>query len=83
MERLSGSRIDIVRLGHPARVLESVLHHSLDVRIKTSDEGQIVNDIRRDVDKTLAAASKAKSRQERRGLYDEVKQLKREVLSGQ
>ncbi|TPX45386.1 ribose-phosphate diphosphokinase [Synchytrium endobioticum] len=78
-ERLSKSRIEMVRVGHPARVLGSVLDHSLEVRIKTSDEGQIVNDVRKDIDGQLAAASKCKSRVERRQIYNDVKQLRQEL----
>ncbi|KAJ3300816.1 hypothetical protein HK104_000009 [Borealophlyctis nickersoniae] len=61
VERLAKCRLDIVRVGHPARVLGSVLDHALEVRVRTSDEGQIVNDVRREMDKTLQDAQKAKS----------------------
>ncbi|TPX35960.1 hypothetical protein SmJEL517_g01688 [Synchytrium microbalum] len=79
VERLSKARIEMVRVGHPARILASVLDHSLEVRIKTSDEGQLVTDVRKDIDSQLAAASKSKSRQERRQIYADVKSLKTEL----
>ena len=51
----------------------------IEVRIKTSEEGQIVNDVRKDIDSQLSAASKSKSRAERRQIYTDVKQLRQEV----
>lgn len=40
VERLSDHKIKICRVGHPARLLPSVLKHSLDSLVRTSD-GQI------------------------------------------
>eukprot|EP00842_Homolaphlyctis_polyrhiza_P000941 jgi/Hompol1/1848/HPOL_002779-RA len=79
VERLSKCRLDIVRVGHPARMLDQVLQHALDVRVRSSDEGQIVNDVRRDVDKTLQGISKTRSKAERRQLYQDVKALRSEL----
>ncbi|KAI8920581.1 P-loop containing nucleoside triphosphate hydrolase protein [Entophlyctis helioformis] len=79
VERLARCKLDIVRVGHPARVLDQVLQHTLDVRVRSSDEGRIVNDVRRDVDKTLAAVSKTRNKGERRQLYQDVKHLRREL----
>ena len=69
-----------MRIGHPARVLDSVLQHTLDIRVRSSDEGQIVNDVRQDVDKTLQAANKARNRQEKRQIYQQIKSLRQEVI---
>jgi DNA polymerase alpha-associated DNA helicase A len=78
VERLTKCKLDILRVGHPARVLPTVLEHSLDVRIKTCDEGQLVQDIRQEMDKTLKDIQKAK-RAERRALYQEMKALRSEL----
>ena len=41
-ERMLRAKCDMVRIGHPARILPALLIHSLDLRISTCDEGQIV-----------------------------------------
>lgn len=78
VERLSKHRVKIVRLGHPARILPNVVEHSLDIITRTCDSGQIIADIRREMDDTLAAISKSKHRAERRGLYAQLKDLRKD-----
>ncbi|KAM3579924.1 hypothetical protein VKS41_007642 [Umbelopsis sp. WA50703] len=78
VERLSRHKVSIVRLGHPARILPSVVDHSLDVITRTCDSGQIVADIRREMDETLTAISKTKRFAERRGLYGQLKDLRKD-----
>ena len=51
MERLSGSeegfgRIKMIRLGHPARLLESIQEYSLDSVLSRSDQYNLANDIK-------------------------------------
>ena len=76
VERLSPHKIPMVRVGHPARLLPSVLNHSLDVLSRTSEAAVIVQDIRKEMDKTLASIKKARSGRERRAIYDNLKQLR-------
>ncbi len=58
VERLSGdSMTSLVRLGHPARVLPSVQRHSLDARLASSEEKQLVTDVRRDIDRCLVSVT--------------------------
>ncbi|KAI8646939.1 P-loop containing nucleoside triphosphate hydrolase protein [Parasitella parasitica] len=78
VERLAQHRLDIVRVGHPARVLPSVLNHTLDIITRTCDSGQIVSDIRKEMDETLAKIGKTKSRSERRSMYGLVKDLRKD-----
>lgn len=78
VERLAQYRLSLVRAGHPARLLPSVLEHSLDVLSRTSDQGQIVNDIRVELDETFQKIQKCKFRSERRQLYAEVRQLRKD-----
>jgi DNA polymerase alpha-associated DNA helicase A len=78
-ERLSHCGLNMARVGHPARVKTALLDHCLEVRVRTSDEGQLVNDVRNDVDRTLAQISKCKKRSERKILYGELKLLRKEV----
>ncbi|KAG0210152.1 hypothetical protein BGX33_005109 [Mortierella sp. NVP41] len=78
VERLAVYRLNIVRTGHPARLLPSVLDHSLDVLSRTSDQGRLVNDIRVELDETFQKIQKCKFRSERKQLYQEVKQLRKD-----
>ncbi|ODQ52823.1 P-loop containing nucleoside triphosphate hydrolase protein, partial [Saitoella complicata NRRL Y-17804] len=78
VERLSPYRIPMVRLGHPARLLPSVLNHSLDILTRTGDQGVIVGEVRKEMDETLKKVSKTRNGRERRALYGEMKELRKE-----
>lgn len=78
VERLAQHRLNIVRIGHPARVLPSVINHTLDIITRTCDSGQIVSDVRKEMDETLAKIRKSKSRSEKRSMYGLVKDLRKD-----
>lgn len=78
VERLSPHKVPIVRLGHPARLLPSVLNHSLDVLTRTSEAGQIVKDVRDEMDAKQASIKKTKSGRERKAIYGDLKGLRKE-----
>lgn len=82
MERLSAQPTitpsTILRLGHPARLLPSVLSHSLDVATRTSEAGHIVADVRAEMDSRQAALRKTRNGRERRLIYAELRELRRE-----
>ncbi|KAI0896837.1 DNA helicase [Annulohypoxylon nitens] len=78
VERLSPHRVPIVRLGHPARLLPSVLSHSLDVLTQTSEAGLIVKDVRNEMDAKQASIKKTRSGKDRKAIYGELKELRKE-----
>lgn len=78
VERLSPHKIPILRLGHPARLLPSVLNHSLDVLTQTSEAGLIVKDVRAEMDAKQASIKKTKSGRERKAIYTDLKELRKE-----
>jgi len=78
VERLAVHKIPIVRLGHPARLLPAVLDHSLEVLTKTSDAAAIVQDVRREMDEKQARIRKTRNAKERRAIYSDLKELRRE-----
>lgn len=78
VERLAPHKVPIVRLGHPARLLPSVLNHSLDVLTRTSEAGVIVKDVRAEMDAKQASIKKTKSGKERREIYADLKDLRKE-----
>ncbi|SCU81081.1 LADA_0B11100g1_1 [Lachancea dasiensis] len=70
---------ELLRIGHPARLLERNLSHSLEVLSKSGDAGAIVKDIIQDIDRTLAKIKKFKSYKDRREGWKEVKELRKEL----
>lgn len=53
VERLAWCKAKVLRLGHPARLLESIQKHSLDAILAQSDNANIIADIRKDIDKAF------------------------------
>ncbi|EAW11740.1 putative DNA helicase [Aspergillus clavatus NRRL 1] len=78
VERLALKKVPIVRIGHPARLLPSVLEHSLEVLTHTSEAAAIVKDVRKEIDEKQASIRKTKSGRERRAIYGDLKELRRE-----
>lgn len=78
VERLAPKKIPVVRVGHPARLLPSVLEHSLEVLTQTSDAASIVKDVRKEIDEKQASIRKTRTGRERRVIYDDLKQLRKE-----
>lgn len=73
------TQIRIIRLGNASRILPHLQHVSLDVRVKTCDQGSIVNDLRKEMDETLLNAQKTKSRTARRDIYKSHRELKKDL----
>ncbi|NWR35063.1 SMBP2 protein, partial [Tachuris rubrigastra] len=79
VERLAASKAQILRLGHPARLLESIQQHSLDAVLARGDNAQIVADIRKDIDQAWAKTKKAQDKGERSHFLGEIKTLRKEL----
>lgn len=78
MERLAPHKLPIIRLGHPARLLPSVLSHSLDILTQSSEAAAIVKDVRKEMDAKQASIKKTRSGKERHAIYGEMKELRKE-----
>lgn len=78
VERLAPHKVPILRLGHPARLLPSVVNHSLDVLTQTSEAAAIVQDVRKEMDTKQASIKKTKSGRERKAIYGDLKELRKE-----
>ncbi|KAJ3030893.1 UNVERIFIED_CONTAM: hypothetical protein HDU68_007391 [Siphonaria sp. JEL0065] len=75
-----GPGLQFTRIGHPSRVRrERVLGYTLDLRVKSCDEGVIANDVRNEMDETLSKIQKCKRKGDRRVLYDDMKRLRAEL----
>ncbi|KFO74430.1 DNA-binding protein SMUBP-2, partial [Cuculus canorus] len=79
VERLAGSKARILRLGHPARLLEPIQQHSLDAVLARGDNAQIVADIRKDIDQAFARTKKAQDKGERSHYLSKIKVLRKEL----
>lgn len=55
VERLAQCKAKVLRLGHPARLLESIQKHSLDAIVAQSANADIIADIRKDIDKAFVS----------------------------
>lgn len=78
VERLAPKKVPVVRIGHPARLLPSVLDHSLEVLTHTSDAAEIVRDVRAEINDKQASIRKTRTGRERRAIYDDLKLLRKE-----
>ncbi|KAJ0427073.1 P-loop containing nucleoside triphosphate hydrolase protein [Aspergillus carlsbadensis] len=78
VERLAPNKIPVVRIGHPARLLPSVLDHSLEVLTQTSEAAAIVRDVRKEIDEKQASIRKTRFGREKRAIYEDIKALRRE-----
>ena len=47
--------MQVVRIGHPARLVESVLRYSLDALLSACDSAQIMEDVTKDLEKALVS----------------------------
>uniref|UniRef100_A0A0D9R9N5 DNA-binding protein SMUBP-2 n=1 Tax=Chlorocebus sabaeus TaxID=60711 RepID=A0A0D9R9N5_CHLSB len=79
VERLALCKQRILRLGHPARLLESIQQHSLDAVVARSDSAQIVADIRKDIDQVFVRNKKTQDKREKSNFRNEVKLLRKEL----
>uniref|UniRef100_A0A7N9IBP4 Immunoglobulin mu DNA binding protein 2 n=1 Tax=Macaca fascicularis TaxID=9541 RepID=A0A7N9IBP4_MACFA len=79
VERLALCKQRILRLGHPARLLESIQQHSLDAVVARSDSAQIVADIRKDIDQVFVKNKKTQDKREKSNFQNEVKLLRKEL----
>lgn len=78
--QLSTSPEKLIRIGHPARLLESNLKHSLEIISKVSGEGSaILRDLEKETNDTISKAKKCKKYSERRQLWGEVKALRKDL----
>ncbi|XP_019132765.2 DNA-binding protein SMUBP-2 [Larimichthys crocea] len=79
VERLAQCKAKVLRLGHPARLLESIQKHSLDAILAQSDNANIIDDIRKDIDKAFVGMKKMREKGERVNFKREIGELRKEL----
>jgi superfamily I DNA and/or RNA helicase len=78
VERLAAAGVDGVRVGHPARLLPSVLDHALETRVARHEAARIARDL---LDRAFALRREARKRKARRGpgRFSEAREAEREA----
>jgi len=81
LERLNGKLPgnQLLRIGHPARLLNSNLQHCLDIVTSTNDGGQLIFDIKKEIDETIKKIKKTKNYKEKKLIWQDIKELKKEL----
>jgi ATP-dependent RNA/DNA helicase IGHMBP2 len=77
-ERLAAAGVRPVRLGHPARVLEAVLEHTLEARVREHEQGRIAAGVLREALRMRDAARKQRTRRGP-GRFSESRAMEREA----
>lgn len=73
-------RLKTVRLGHPARIKASILNHSLEHLVQSSEGTEIVQDARQELQSFLKVLANPRARgQDKRVAYQQVRTLRKEV----
>lgn len=70
---------ELVRIGHPARLLPVNVQHSLEVLSKSYGR-DVIKDLENDIQSVLGKIKKCKRYVERKTLYQELKLLKKELV---
>lgn len=73
------SPLQLIRLGHPARLLEKIQDYCLDSVLNRNDQYKLASDIKNEMDDKLKSLRKTNQRGEREGLKREMKQLRKEL----
>ncbi|KAI5623998.1 DNA-binding protein SMUBP-2 [Silurus asotus] len=81
VERLAKCKAKVLRLGHPAHLLESIQKHSLDAVLAQSDNKNIIADVRKDMDKAFSQIKKVRDKGQKSSLRREIGELRKELRS--
>jgi len=82
VEKLHREEVKVLRLGHPGRVDEEVVSHTIDVQLSQHDDAKMLKDLRKRSEEMRTLGRKYKrnfgreEKQQRRMLLDESKKLR-------
>ncbi|KAI8460315.1 P-loop containing nucleoside triphosphate hydrolase protein [Phakopsora pachyrhizi] len=81
-ERLLGLGLPLTRLGHPARILETLSRSTLEHQVNTSEDSEIIDDLKREINenlKKLTSQGKERLRGKARSeVYKDVQELRKD-----
>lgn len=87
LERLVRLMPNVVRVGHPARVFESLQEHTLDALVESDPTSTVIKDLRRELDQILREANRpireggGRERKQRAELFNEAGRLRGMIRS--
>ena len=75
------NKFDLVRIGHPARLLESVIDECLDTKVESNQNTKFAKEVKRDIEKVKKELSKLtyKDKERKYELRGELKQLREDI----
>jgi ATP-dependent RNA/DNA helicase IGHMBP2 len=79
VEKLANHNVKIVRLGHPARAMDSITKYSLDAIVDTSSSTQIVKDVRKELNNVLKKLKSRHHKETFSELHTELRNLRKEL----
>jgi len=79
VERLAQANVRVVRIGHPARLLDAVVEHSLDRLVEESEGSRIASNVRKELEGVRRKLRRTDSYAERRALREDMRRLRAEV----
>ncbi|MCO8122832.1 AAA domain-containing protein [Stieleria sp. TO1_6] len=93
LERLVGMLSSVLRVGHPARVFESLRGHTLDELVEADPSNAVIRDMRRELEELMRAAGRAnrgRDTKKRRSLLyatagdlrSQIRSLERSIVRG-
>jgi ATP-dependent RNA/DNA helicase IGHMBP2 len=78
-ETLAASGARVVRVGHPARLLPTVVEHSLDAQVAAHPLTRAADDLRRELARTLKRMRRERDHAARRAMRDAMRALRAEI----
>ncbi|MCA9139295.1 MAG: AAA family ATPase [Planctomycetales bacterium] len=85
LERLVAMMPNVLRVGHPARVFESLRGHTLDELVDADPSSDVIRDMRRELDELMRSASRSHrgrdARKRRSLLYSTAGDLRSQIRS--
>ena len=79
LEKLVGLGLNAIRIGHPARVLESLQEHTLDYLVDADPAMKVVREMRREADLLATKAGRWTRAKPMAGARDDLKQESRRL----
>lgn len=76
LKHIGTGKASAIRMGHGSRVIDALQAYTLDAIAAASDAGRLLEDVKNEIDRNLN--TRCTSKEERRALFAEVKQLRAE-----
>ncbi len=79
VERLLKRGLDVVRLGHPARLNPEVIGASLEAKVEASADRVLLKTLRRDLDQLITRLTKTRHHYDRKDIKQQIRYVRRGI----